>query len=183
MRHIQKISKNEAKPEAQELLDQVQKKYGFIPNLMSTFANSPATIQAYLVLGDLMGKTSFTAEEQQAILLAASVENSCEYCIAAHSMVALKMAGMNETTLKSLLKGETISNSKLNALVNLTRNIVETRGFVNERAVKEFLEAGYNQQNLLEVVLGITMKTLSNYTNHLAETEIDGPFADFKWIK
>ena len=183
MKHLEKISKNNAKSESLVLLEQVQEKYCFIPNLMSTFANSPVTLKAYLALADLMGKTSFTSEEQQAILLATSVENNCEYCVAAHSMIALKMAGMKSETLESILKGSKISNSKIDALVKFTRKVVKSRGFVDDLLVKEFLAAGYGQQQILEVVLGVTMKTLSNYTNHLAETEIDVPFKEFSWIK
>ncbi|GAB4421563.1 MAG: carboxymuconolactone decarboxylase family protein [Bacteriovoracaceae bacterium] len=176
MKYIEKILRVNAQPEAQVLLDQVQKNYGFTPNLMSTFANSPATMKAYLTLGDLMSKTSFTSEEQQAVLLAASVENKCDYCVAAHSMMAVKMAGMSPETLNSLVKGENIANSKIDILVRLTKEIVKSRGFASESIVKDFLNAGYKQQHILEVILGVAMKTLSNYTNHLAETEIDEQF-------
>jgi AhpD family alkylhydroperoxidase len=166
-------NKLDAKPDSAPLLEMVEQKYGFIPNLMSVFADSPSTLQAYLTLSELVGKSAFTPEEQQAILISASIENECEYCVAAHSMVATKMTGMSSENLNAIRNGKTIENKKMNELVKFTRLIVSKRGFVD----------GVSVSNFIEVILGVTMKTLSNYTNHLAETPLDPAFLDFSWSK
>jgi alkylhydroperoxidase family enzyme len=157
-------NKLDAKPDSAPLLEMVEQKYGFIPNLMSVFADSPSTLQAYLTLSELVGKSAFTPEEQQAILISASIENECEYCVA-------------------IRNGKTIENKKMNELVKFTRLIVSKRGFVDGVSVSNFIDAGYSNQHVLEVILGVTMKTLSNYTNHLAETPLDPAFLDFSWSK
>lgn len=179
-----KITKKEnAKPEAADLLAGVEKKYGFIPNLMSVFADSPAALQAYVALSDLVGKSSFNPEEQQAILLATSYENNCDYCMAAHSMVASKMAGMPTDRLSAIRAGTQVSDRKIDQLVRFTKEVVAHRGNVSKEALAEFQSVGYSNQHILEVLLGVAMKTLSNYTNHIAETPLDPAFSDFKWNK
>lgn len=175
------IEKSSAKPEAVAILDQVEKKYGFVPNLMKVFAGSPLALQAYVSLGELVAKSSFSPEEQQAILLAVSVENGCDYCVAAHSMIAEKMAGMPKDRLDALRDKAIINDKKINELVQFTKEVVAERGFVGKETIKRFLGVGYNEQHVLEVLLCVAMKTLSNYTNHIAETPVDQPFLDYKW--
>lgn len=179
-----KITKKEnAKPEAADLLAGVEKKYGFIPNLMSVFADSPAALQGYVALSDLVGKSSFNPEEQQAILLATSYENNCDYCMAAHSMVAAKMAGMPTDRLDAIRAGTQVSDKKIDQLVRFTKEVVASRGNISKETIAQFQSVGYTNQHILEVVLGVAMKTLSNYTNHIAETPLDPAFSGFKWNK
>ena len=175
--------KENAKPESADILSGVEKKFGFIPNLMSVFADSPPALQAYLQLSDLISKSSFNPVEQQAILLAVSYENKCDYCVAAHSMMAAKMAGMPEEKLNAIRTGSAIDDRKINELVQFTKEVVEKRGFVSKDSIRRFQEVGYTNQHILEVILGVAMKTLSNYTNHIAETPLDPAFNEFKWNK
>lgn len=177
------VNKSLASPETQDLLSTVEKKYGFVPNLISVLANSTATLQAYMTLSELMGKTSFTPEEQQIVLLSVSFENSCAYCMAAHSMVASKMVGMSNEKLETLRDGKNLGDKKLNELARFTRKLVNGRGYVDQNSIKSFLDVGYTQQHILEVILGVAMKTLSNYTNHIAETPVDAAFSEFRWTQ
>ncbi len=183
MSNLPVIDNKDAKPESAALLNEVEKKFGFVPNLMRVIASSPTALQAYLNLSELVEKTHFTPEEQQAILLAVSVENNCDYCVAAHSMVAVRMAGMSPDRLKLLREGNGLGHEKLDSLVEFTREVVRMRGFASEKAVSQFFAAGFSKEQLLEVLVCITMKTLSNYTNHIAETPLDQPFSDFKWSR
>jgi len=183
MGNLKLTKKENAKPEAADLLAGVEKKFGFVPNLMSVFADSPTTLQAYLILSELVGKGSFNPEEQQAILLAASYENNCDYCMAAHSLIASKMVGMASDKLNAIRTGTNTSDKKIDQLVKFTKEIVSNRGNVSQEAITQFLSVGYTNQHILEVVLGVTMKTLSNYVNHIAKTPVDENFAAFKWSK
>lgn len=183
MSHLRTLDRSAAGPEAASLLAEVEKKFGFVPNLMGVLANSPEALKAYLTLSELVGKTTFSAEEQQTILLAVSLENQCEYCVAAHSMVAAKMAGMPETRLAAIRDKRPTDNTRLNALVEFTQEVVRAKGFINDGSVDQFFKAGFNSQNLLEVLLCVSMKTLSNYTNHIAHTALDKPFTEFAWSK
>lgn len=168
--------------EAGEHLKMAEAGFGFAPNLLRIMANAPAVSGAYLMLHEKFSSTSLTPVEQQVVLLSASRENECDYCMAAHTGGAMK-AGMDEATLDALRSDEPIANTKLEALRTFTRQVVQERGFVAGQAIEAFLGAGYTRANVLEVVLGVTMKTLSNYTNHIAETPLDEQLSPLAWTK
>lgn len=169
-----------ADAEGREILEQVQGKYGFVPNLIGNMVHAPATAKAYIALGELVAQTSFDATEQQVILLAVSRYNECDYCMGAHSAISA-MQKVPADVVESIRTDQPISDTKLEALRAFTAAVVEQRGLLSEAQTGSFLEAGYNQAQILEVVLGVAMKTISNYTNHIANTELDPAFADFAW--
>jgi uncharacterized peroxidase-related enzyme len=164
-------------PEASRpVLEAVGKAYGFVPNLLATFANSPTTLQGYTTLDGIWEKGTLTAVERQLVLLAASTENACGYCSAAHATVA-KMLKADARTVNAVRTGAPIAESKVNALVALTRELVAARGHAREQTIDVFLAAGYTAPQVLEVLVGIALKTISNYLDHINPTEIDAPFA------
>ena len=171
-----------ADPEGREVLAQVQKAYGFVPNLLGNMVHAPATAKAYLSLGQLFGESSFDATEQQVVLLAVSRYNECGYCMGAHSAIAT-MQDLPADVVESIRSDEPIADEKLEALRVFTSRVVDQRGRLSEENIGEFFSAGYGQSQVLEVVLGVAMKTISNYTNHIAGTELDAAFADFAWQK
>ena len=172
----------ESAPEgSRPTLTQAKKAMGFVPNLYGVLAESPAMLQAYATLGGIFdSSSSFDPTERQVVLLTASFENECGYCMAAHSVIA-GMQRVPEDVVEALRKGESISDPKLEALSVFTRKMVRERGWVSDEGVKAFLDAGYTKAQLLEVVLGIGMKTLSNYANHISETPVDNAFQDKVW--
>lgn len=164
------------------ILHAAQKGLGFIPNLYAHFSSSPAALQAYKQLGALLEQSAFSPEEQQAILIATSIENRCAYCVAAHSFIARNLVKVGEETISALRASQPSSSRKLNSLVAFTTAVVRERGWVADSPeLKNFFAEGYTPQHALEVVLGVTMKTLSNYTNHLAGTPLDEAFAGDAW--
>jgi len=169
-----------ADPAGRKVLEQVQENYGFIPNLLGNMAHAPATAKGYLALGQLVGETSFDATEQQVILLAVSRYNQCEYCVGAHSAISA-MEKLPADVIESIRSDEPIADSKLEALRTFTTRVVDQRGWLSDEDIGDFLAAGYSRAQILEVVLGVAMKTISNYTNHIAGTELDAAFADFAW--
>ena len=162
------------------ILTAVQKSFGFVPNLYRVMAEAPAAAEAYASLMDIFGRTSFTATEKQTVLLSVSYVNGCEYCVAAHSTVAA-MQKVPAKVIESLRNGTPIEDPKLEALARLTREIVETRGWPSEEVKSAFTAAGFTAAQYLEVVLGVTLKTLSNYINHAADTPLDGAFSAQEW--
>ena len=164
------------------ILEEATKGLGFIPNLYANLAESPSTLKAYKQLGGLLEQSAFTPEEQQVILIAASVENNCAYCVAAHSFIAKNMVNVAADVVAALRDGRTLPNPKLNALALFAITVVRERGWVaDSQELKDFFAAGYTTQHALEVVLGVTMKTLSNYANHLMDTPQDIVFASEEW--
>lgn len=166
---------------ARPLLRSAQEKMGFVPNLYANLANAPAALEAYFGLSAQFDKTSFNPVERQAVLLAASVENGCEFCVAAHSMIARKMAKAPDAVVDALRNRTTLPDTRLEALATFTRLMVKERGWVVGAPLQAFLKAGFTHQQALEVVLGVAMKTLSNYTNHLTETRTNEQFASEAW--
>ncbi len=166
---------------AQPLLEGAQQKFGFVPNLLGGFAESPTVLQAYLDIGALFEKTSLTPVEQQVVLLAASVENHCIYCVAVHSMLAKHKAKADAAIVSALRERLPLPDKKLDTLATFTREVVEQRGKVTGIALDNFIGAGYSQSQVLEVVLGVTMKTLSNYANHIIHAPLDSQFQAKAW--
>lgn len=169
-----------APEQAREALAQVQKKFGFIPNMTAVMAEAPPLMDAYLALSQLLEQTSFSPEERLILLLTASEANDCDYCMAAHTMGA-RRAKVPEAVITALRAGEPLPDAKLETLHQLTYAMVVDRGRPDSALVEAFLAAGYTRRNLLEVILAVGMKTLSNYTNHIAETPLDAAFEPAAW--
>ncbi len=173
----------ESAPEkAKPLLAASKKAYGFIPNLHGVFAEAPALLEGYQALSEVYGRSSLSAAEQQVVLLAVSYENACHYCVAAHTGAG-KMAGLSDENIEALRNGAPLPDAKLEALRQFTQRMVQSRGWPGDAAIEAFLQAGYTKQQLLDVILGIAVKTMSNYTNHLAHTPLDEVFKANAWQK
>ncbi len=165
---------------ARELLTQVTDKYGFLPNLMATMAESPELVKAYATLGDLFGQTGLTPTEQQVVLLTISRLNGCDYCMAAHSTIA----GLQEVpadVVEAIRSDRPIADARLEGLRRFTTAVVEQRGWVSDAQIEAFLAAGFEKRRVFDVILGAAMKTLSNYTNHVAKTPLDPAFSGQRW--
>ncbi len=152
---------------AADVLAKTKERYGFIPNLAAFLAESPLVLDATLNLVGAFDKTTLTPQEQQLVLLTVSALNGCNYCRTAHTALG-RMAKMDGATLKAIIAFDPLPDRKLSALRDFTRKVVEERGWVKEDEVRAFLAAGYTKAQVFEVVMGVAMKTLTNYSNHLA---------------
>ena len=166
-----------APAKSRPILEEIQQAFTFIPNLFGTFANSPALLEGYTALDAAFEKTQLSPVERQVVLLAASVENACPYCTAAHSTVLKRSLNVPPAIVAAVRSGSPVSDPKLNAFVNLTKEIVGARGHVRPPTIDSFLAAGYRKEQILEVLIGVGLKTLSNYTDHLSPNELDQAFA------
>ncbi len=175
------VHSSETAPEGSKpVLAAAQKKFGFVPNLFRVMAEAPASAEAYLAVMDIFESSSLSDAEKQTVLLSVSLVNECEYCVAAHTMVA-GMKNVPADIIEALRSGTTLRDPKLEVLAVLTRSIVETRGWPTEAAKEAFFAAGYGTSEYLEVIVGVTVKTLSNYVNHAADTPLDTAFEAAKW--
>lgn len=165
---------------SREILSNVEAGWKFIPNLHGTLAESPIALEGYSKLFELFGKSSLTPAEQQVVYLTANYENECHYCMAGHTGLA-KMAHVPEQAIQALRDGEPIANAKLEALRKFTSVMVTKRGWVSEDEISAFTAAGYDKENILEVILGIATKVISNYTNHISSTPLDSFMSGSEW--
>jgi len=172
-----------APEEAKATLQGAQDTLGFVPNLYANMAESPAVLAAYMSLAGHFESSSLTATEQQVVALTASVINNCEFCVAAHSVISKSMMNIDADIVDAVRQQKPIADQKLEALATFTKAVVNERGWVSDAATATFLAAGYSKAHALEVVLGVTMKTLSNYTNHVAKTAVNEQFAPEAWKK
>ncbi|TAL72046.1 MAG: carboxymuconolactone decarboxylase family protein [Rhodanobacter sp.] len=166
---------------ARPLLEAAKSKLGFIPNLYGNLAEAPAALQAYFDLSAHFDKTSFTPVERQVVLLAISTENNCEFCVAAHSVIARQMVKVPSPVVDALRAFTPLPDAHLDALATFARAVVRERGFVASAALDAFLASGFTRRQVIEVVLGVSMKTLSNYVNHLTGTVTNSEFATETW--
>ena len=171
---------------ASNALTMIEQKYGFIPNLAGVIANSPATLNAFMGLMGAYETPAFTLSplERQIVLLTVSSVNKCEYCAAAHGMIAHKL-GLDRTDIENIQQGRPVSNAQLEALRAFAAALVEKRGWTGQDIARRFAEAGYTQAQMLEVLVGVALKTLTNYANHIAQPAINEMFAAYRpdWLR
>ncbi|NUQ17184.1 MAG: carboxymuconolactone decarboxylase family protein [Sphingomonas sp.] len=164
-----------------EPLRRAREQMGVVPNMYAAMANLPALLDAYRHGYELFrGHAEFTPAEQEVLLLAISLENECDYCVAAHSFLADKSGVPTEFT-DAIRSDRPIADVRLEALRSFAQTMVRTRGNPTTEDAKRFLGAGYSEKHILGVILAIGVKTLSNYTNHIFHTDLDAAFASRRW--
>ena len=176
-----KIYTTETAPEkAKETLQLANKKFNMIPNVLGCLAESPETLKAYMSLSQLFEEGTFTPLEKQVVLLTVSFENDCQYCMAAHTAVA-KMSSTPDKVINQIRSGHPISIPKLEALRNFTILVTQKKGELSPFELKGFFDAGFTKAQVFEVILGVALKNISNYANHVVNTPLDQAFEPFKW--
>ena len=171
----------ETAPEgARDFIAGVEKKMGFVPSLYAVFAENPAVLDAYTQLSDQLAKSGLSPLEQQVVTITASVENECHFCVAAHTTIS-EAQGLDLTVIEAVREDRPIADPKLEALRVFTKKVVIDRGFVSDTDVDAFLASGYDRAAVLAVILGVAMKVITNYTNHVAETPVNEAFQKHAW--
>ena len=165
---------------AKPILQDAQKALGFVPNLYATMAEAPTILEGYMALSKIFSKTELSETERQIILMTNNRLNGCKYCMAAHTTLS-QMGGVSDHVIEALRNDTPIADKKLEVLRRFAAVINEKRGWPTEDEIDVFLDAGYTRQTVLEIILGTALKTLSNYTNHVAATDLDPAFAVNAW--
>jgi alkylhydroperoxidase family enzyme len=178
-----KVHNIESAPEASKpLLENSQKAYGMIPGLHGVLAGAPGLLKAYQDIHQLFTETSFNNEELTVVWQTINVEHACHYCVPAHTGIA-KMMKVDDVIIDALRDETPLTDSKLEALRTITLAITRNRGHVSQEDLESFYAAGYGEQQVLEIILGLSQKVISNYTNHIANTPVDEAFQKFAWSK
>jgi uncharacterized peroxidase-related enzyme len=161
-----KYDEANAPDESAAVLASGKERYGFIPNLAAYIAESPLVLGAVLKLSEQFDQSSLSPQEQQLVLLVVSALNGCSYCKTAHIALGKKL-DMSTDTLKNIIAFEPLKDSRMEALRTFTSSVVEEKGWVDESTVQNFLDAGFTKAQVFEVVLGVALKTITNYSNHI----------------
>ena len=164
------------------LMEGSQKAYGFVPKLHQIMAESPALYGAYVETFRIFAEdTELSALEQQVVMMTINYENKCHYCVPAHTML-MTFAKMPADVIEALREGQKIADTKLEALRTFTKDLWEARGQISQARLQSFLDTGYSKQQALDVLVGLSTKLLSNFTNALANTDLDEPMKPFDWV-
>jgi uncharacterized peroxidase-related enzyme len=179
---MQLVQLDNATDMQKELLIKAKKENKMIPNMYKAMANSPILLKSYLTAyKDFREHSDFSPAEQEVVFLTISVENNCNYCMAAHSLLADMVSKVPPSVTDAIRDGKEITDIKLKKLAEFTVIMVNKRGNPSEEDVKKFFESGYNEKHILDIILAISIKTLSNYVNHVFYTELDAPFKIREW--
>lgn len=166
----------ESAPESSKnILESTKNSIGFIPNMHSIIADSPILLKAYKELGVLFNKTSFTPVEREIIEMTINKSNGCSYCIKAHSYFD-RISNFPTDILNALISNTPFEDNKLESLRLFTQTVIDKKGWILQKEVEEFLAAGYTKTQILELLVAVAHKTISNYVNHIADTPIDKEF-------
>jgi len=168
-------TRDDVTPDNQALFDNLKTALGFVPNLFATFALSPTALGAYLTLQN--AKSSLRPKEREVINLVVSQVNTCEYCLAAHTALG-KMLGFTEPQIVEIRHGRASFDARLDALARFVREVAEERGHVSAQATDAFLGAGWTQANLVDAIMVVGDKTISNYLHGVTKIPVDFPAAE-----
>jgi len=173
MSRIKQIADADAKPEAAGLFAAIKSKIGVVPNLYRVMANEPSVLAAALGFNEALGKGSFDAKTREAIALAIAGANACDYCASAHTAIS-KSLKIDDAEIAARLKAKS-ADAKLNAILTFAVAVVNKRGLVSNDDVAAARGAGLNEGEIVETVAVTVANILTNYINHVAETDIDFP--------
>ena len=179
---FKQFDEEDAPEKSRIYLENTKKSFGMIPNLERTMAALPELLSVYSLSWSEFSNTPLTPVEQQVVYQTINFENDCSYCVPWHTLLS-KQAGMEESVSVALRSGGRLSDPKLQALAEFTRLLVHNRGKVVKVQFDEFLKSGYSNEHALAVVLGIAIKTMSNFTNSIAQTPLDQQVEKYKWSK
>lgn len=174
MKNIQVPTREAVSPTNQGILDNLENKLGFVPNLYATFAHSENGLSNVLAVGKL--KSSLSIKEREVINLAVSQANECEYCLAAHAVIG-KANGFTEEQIIEFRLGKSSKNKKLDALARLAKNLIENRGSASPEVLENFFASGYTEGNLVDAIIIVGEKIMANYLHSATKVPVDFPAA------
>lgn len=176
------LDETTAPEEARDVLKGTKEAYGVIPNMERVMAAAPPLLKAYELVSELYAQSTLSPIEREVVLQTSNFENECDYCVPWHTLLA-KQAGMARDDVEAMRQGAPLSDAKLEALRQFARRLIHTRGNASQSDVEAFLEAGFTDAQAMEVVLGLALKVMSNYTNSIAGTPLDDEVKKLAWTK
>jgi uncharacterized peroxidase-related enzyme len=172
----------ETAPEAsREGVSKAEKANGFIPNLIGLLANAPVALETYQTVSGINARSGLSLAEREAVQITAAAIHGCGFCVAGHTAVAYKKAGLNEDVVNALRANAKVPDAKLNAVADFTRAVIRSRGAVADTELAAFKAAGFNDANALEVVLGVSLATLCNFANNLGKPDLNPQLQPYAW--
>lgn len=170
-----------APQDAQPFLQNALKNSGFIPNLLAVLANAPAALETYVTVSAINGKASLGLAEREVIQLIAATTHGCSFCVAGHTAVAQNKAKLPPEVVEALRARGELPNARYEAIAAFTRAVIATRGNVSDAEYQAFKDAGFEEGQALEVILGVSLATLCNFANSFAHTPLNPELERYRW--
>lgn len=171
----------DAPEEAKERLTAAEKNNGYLPNLLRVLANAPVALETYLTVGGINGRASLTLAEREAVQITAAATHGCGFCVAGHTAISYKKAGLDAGIVDALRARTKVADARLDAVARFTEAVIASRGAVSDEALAKFKAAGFNDQQALEVVLGVSLATLCNFANNLGQPPLNPQLEPYRW--
>lgn len=178
MSRINVVTNETANAEQKALLAIIQSQLGMVPNFLKVFANSPVALKAFLGLYGVAGAGSLDAQTRERIALALAQQNSCEYCLSAHTAIG-QQAGLTDREIAANRAGSS-QESRAAVAVKFARSLVEHKGEVTTAEIIEVRDAGYSDADIVEIITHVGMNILTNILGKASRVEIDFPKVELK---
>jgi uncharacterized peroxidase-related enzyme len=172
---------DDAPAESRPALDAAEKNNGFLPNLLRVLANAPVALETYLTVSGINARAGLSLREREVVQITAAATHGCGFCVAGHTAVATKKAGMDQSTVEALRTITAPADPRLAAVARFTTEVIRSRGAVEDAALDAFRAAGFTDANALEVVLGVSLATLCNFANNLGRPPLNTELAPYAW--
>ena len=166
---------------AKERLAAAEKNNGHLPNLLRVLANAPVALETYLTVGGINARASLTLAEREAVQVTAAATHGCGFCVAGHTAISYKKAGLDEGVVNALRGKTQVPDARLDAVARFTEAVIAARGAVSDEALATFKAAGFDDQQALEVVLGVSLATLCNFANNLGQPPLNPQLEAYRW--
>ena len=177
MTRLKAINPEEATGKTKELFDAIQSKLGVVPNMMRTMGHSPALLEGYLTLNNLLSHGKLGAKTGELLALAIGETNSCDYCLSAHSYIGEKLVHIDANTLQNARQGNS-ADAKTEAILKFANILLNKQGRVSDADVDAVKTAGLTEGEIGEIIGHVGLNVLTNYFNNTAETAIEVPVAN-----
>lgn len=173
MTRVNSVTEEKASPKVKLIYDLLLKKMDRVPNIFLNMGNAPAVLEGYLAFSDAANHASLSPKLREQISLVVGQANQCDYCLSAHSAIAGSL-GLKQSDILSARKGNA-SSPKDQAILQFAKKMVESRGKMKDAEIAELKKAGVSDEEMLEIVLLVSLNIFTNYFNHLTDPEIDFP--------
>lgn len=169
-----------APPASRPLVERAIQNNGFLPNLIGVLANAPVALETYLTVGAINARSTLTLAEREVVQITAARVHGCDFCVAGHSAVAVRKAGLPVDQVIALQQGQPTGNTRLDTVLDFSLSVIAHRGAVSDTELQAFFDAGFTQEQALEVVLGVSLATLCNFANSLAQSPVNPQLEAFR---
>lgn len=172
---------DDAPEAAKAALATAEKNNGFLPNLLRVLANAPVALETYLTVGGINARASLPLAEREVVQITAAATHGCGFCVAGHTAIAFKKAGLDEAKVEALRNLRPTGVARFDAIQSFTSAVIATRGRVSDAELAAFRAAGFDDAAALEVILGVSLATLCNFANNLGQPPLNPELSAYRW--